>query len=190
MSHVLYYISYQFGFVPKSTTITQEAIIDTAFEMVRKEGFGVLSARSIAKQIGCSTQPIYCCYKNMGDLKAELCQRALPYLQNIMLHCSKTGNVLLDMGLGYVRMAYTEPALFKAFYMDNIMNVKLTDIFPESRQAVEIMKDSEEYQHLSEEEVKSGIARAWMLAHGIASLVAVGMLVYDEEKILEILNNP
>ena len=188
--HVLYYISYQFAFMPKLTTITQEAIIDTAFEMVRKEGFGVLSARSIAKQIGCSTQPIYCCYKNMGDLKAELCQRALPYLQNIMLRCSKTGNVLLDMGLGYVRMAYTEPALFKAFYMDNIMNVKLTDIFPESRQAVEIMKDSEEYQHLSEEEVKSGIAKAWMLAHGIASLVAVGMLVYDEEKILEILNNP
>ena len=190
ISHVLYYISYYPGIVPKSTTITQEAIIDTAFEMVRKEGFGVLSARSIAKQIGCSTQPIYCCYKNMGDLKAELCQRALPYLQNIMLHCSKTGNVLLDMGLGYVRMAYTEPALFKAFYMDNIMNVKLTDIFPESQQVVEIMKDSEEYHHLSEEEVKSGIARAWMLAHGIASLVAVGMLVYDEEKILEILNNP
>jgi len=26
-----------------------------------------------------------------------------------------------------------------------------------------------------------------MLAHGIASLVAVGMLVYDEDKILEIL---
>ena len=188
--HVLYYTSYQFGSVPKSTTITQEAIIDTAFEMVRKEGFGVLSARSIAKQIGCSTQPIYCCYKNMGDLKAELCKRALPYLQNIMLSYSKTGDVLLDLGLGYVWMAYTEPALFKAFYMDNIMNVKLTDIFPESRQAVEIMKDSEEYQHLSEEEVKSGIAKAWMLAHGIASLVAVGMLVYDEEKILEILNNP
>ena len=89
-----------------------------------------------------------------------------------------------------MRIAYIEPALFKAFYMDNVMNVKLTDIFPESRQAVEIMKDSEEYQHLSEEEVKSGIAKAWMLAHGIASLVAVGMLVYDEEKILEILNNP
>lgn len=176
--------------MPKLTTITQEAIIDTAFEMVRKEGFSVLSARSIAKQIGCSTQPIYCCYKNMSDLKAELCQRALPYLQSIMLSYSKTGDVLLDLGLGYVWMAYTEPALFKAFYMDNIMNVKLTDIFPESQQVVEIMKDSEEYHRLSEEEVKSGIAKAWMLAHGIASLVAVSMLVYDEEKILEILNNP
>ena len=49
------------------------------------------------------------------------------------------------------------------------------------------MKNSEEYQQLSEQEVKNNIAKAWMLAHGIASLVAVGMLVYDEDKILEIL---
>ena len=31
---------------------------------------------------------------------------------------------------------------------------------------------------------KNIFSRSWMLAHGIASLVAVGMFVYDEEKIL------
>jgi len=173
--------------MPKSTTITKEVILEITFEMVRKEGFAVLSARNIAKQIGCSTQPIYWCYKNMGDLKTEICKKALPYLQNIMLSYSKTDNAFLDLGLGYVRIAYIEPALFKAFYMDNVMNVKLTDIFPESQQVVEAMKNSKEYQRLSEQEVKSSIAKAWMLAHGIASLVAAGMLVYDEEKIIEIL---
>ena len=166
--------------MPKSTTITQEIIIETAFEMVRKEGFTILSARNIAKQIGCSTQPIYWCYKNMDDLKAEICKKALPFLQSVVLSYSKTGNTLLDLGLGYVRMAYTEPALFKAFYMDN-------DIFPESERVVEIMKNSEECKNLSDEELKNDIAKGWMLAHGIASLVAVGMLVYDEDKILEIL---
>ena len=173
--------------MPKSTTITQEIIIETAFEMVRKEGFTILSARNIAKQIGCSTQPIYCCYKNMEDLKAEICKKALAFLQNVMLSYSKTGNTLLDLGLGYVQMAYTESALFKAFYMDNVTNVKLTDIFPESERVVEIMKNSEECQNISDEELKNDIAKGWMLAHGIASLVAVGMLVYDEDKILEIL---
>ena len=173
--------------MPKSITITQEIIIETAFEMVRKEGFGVLSARNIAKQIGCSTQPIYCCYKNMEDLKAEICKKALAFLQNVMLSYSKTDNTLLDLGLGYVRMAHTESALFKAFYMDNVTNVKLTDIFPESERVVEIMKNSEECQDISDQELKNDIAKGWMLAHGIASLVAVGMLVYDEDKILEIL---
>ena len=123
----------------------------------------------------------------MEDLKAEICKKALAFLQNVMLSYSKTGNTLLDLGLGYVQMAYTESALFKAFYMDNVTNVKLTDIFPESEWVVEIMKNSEECQNISDEELKNDIAKGWMLAHGIASLVAVGMLVYDEDKILEIL---
>ena len=72
--------------MPKPTTITQEVIIETAFEMVRKEGFAVLSARNIAKQIGCSTQPIYWCYKNMGDLKAEICKKpSIPPKSNAQL---------------------------------------------------------------------------------------------------------
>ena len=45
--------------MPRSTIIAQEVIIEAAFELVRKEGFEVLSARNIVKQIGCSTQPIY-----------------------------------------------------------------------------------------------------------------------------------
>ena len=57
--------------------------------MVRKEGFAVLSARNIAKQIGCSTQPIYWCYKNMDDLKAEICKKALPFLQSVVLQLLK-----------------------------------------------------------------------------------------------------
>ncbi|GIZ16530.1 TetR/AcrR family transcriptional regulator [Capnocytophaga catalasegens] len=173
--------------MPKQTTITKEIIIETAFEMVRKEGFAVLSARNIAKQIGCSTQPIYWTYKNMDELKAEICQKALQLLKNTIYEYKKTGNPFLDLGLGYVRMAHAEPALFKAFYMDNIMQVEMTDIFVEHQEVVEIMKNSEEYQKMSYKGINNFVAKAWMLAHGIASLVATGMFVYDEEKILEIL---
>lgn len=174
--------------MPKSTVITQEMIIETAFEIVRKEGFAALSARNIAKQIGCSTQPIYWCYKTMDELKAEVCQKALLHLKNCMCSYRKTGNVFLDLGLGYVRMAHSEPALFKAIYIDNITNVKLADIFPENQEIVELMKSSKEYRQLSDEGVKNIIAKAWMLTHGIASLVATGMFAYDEEKILEIIS--
>ncbi len=170
----------------KSITITKEVIIETAFEMARKEGFSALSARSIARKIGCSTQPIYWTYKNMEDLKKDVCQKSLRYLREKMYEYRKTGNSFLDLGLGYVRMAHTEPALFKAFYMDNIMKIQMNDVVPES-QIVEIMQNSEEYHQMTVAGVKEIAAKAWMLAHGIASLVTAGMLVYDEEKIIRIL---
>ncbi|MDO4229692.1 MAG: TetR/AcrR family transcriptional regulator [Capnocytophaga sp.] len=184
---MLYHNRYIIVIMPKSTTITKEMIIDTAFKMVRKEGFSVLSARNIAKKIGCSTQPIYWSYKNMDDLKAEICQKAVLHLKNAMSQYKKTGNPFLDLGLGYVRMAHTESALFKAFYIDNILNIQMTDIFPESQQIVELMKETDEYKKLSDEGVKNIIAKSWMLVHGVATMVATGLLVYDEEKILEIL---
>lgn len=56
---MLYYDSCIIKLMPRSTIIAQEVIIEAAFELVRKEGFEVLSAQNIAKQIGCSTQPIY-----------------------------------------------------------------------------------------------------------------------------------
>ena len=52
-------------------------------------------------------------------------------------------------------------------YLDNVTNVKLTDIFPESERVVEIMKNSEECKNLSDEELKNDIAKGWMLAHKI-----------------------
>ncbi|GIM55546.1 hypothetical protein CAPN005_21930 [Capnocytophaga cynodegmi] len=82
--------------MPKTTTITKEIIIETAFEMVRREGFSVLSARNIAKKIGCSTQPIYWTYKNMDDLKSEVCQKALTYLPQNTHWAECVGNIELQ----------------------------------------------------------------------------------------------
>ena len=86
-------------------------------------------------------------------------------------------------------MAHIEPALFKAVYIDNIMKVKMTDIIPENKEVIELMKNTEDFQKMSDKGIKNIFSRSWMLAHGIASLVAVGMFVYDEEKILEIIRD-
>ena len=45
----------------------KDEIINAAFDVVRKEGFGNLNARAIAKKLGVSTQPIFSNFKNMED---------------------------------------------------------------------------------------------------------------------------
>ena len=109
----------------------------------------------------------------MDDLKAEVCQKALSHLKNTMCQYKKTGNPFLDLGLGYIRIAHTEPALFKAFYMDNIMQIQMTDIIPENKEVIELMKNTEDFKKMSDEEIKNIFFKSWMLVHGIASLVAV-----------------
>lgn len=62
--------------MPAAKRITGEEIISAAFCVLRESGFAAVNARSVAKKLGCSTQPIYLCFKNMKELKAALTARA------------------------------------------------------------------------------------------------------------------
>lgn len=167
--------------MPKASTITKEIVLDAAFEIVRTSGFPSLSARSIAQHIGCSTQPIYWVYENMNMLRQDIAQRAVFYLNNIIENYHQTGHPFADIGLGYIYIAHKETFLFKALYTDNIMNIKLTDLLP-NIMAVNALKRTETADNLEEIAIKG-----WIFAHGIASLIAAGMMVYDSKKIEKML---
>ncbi len=63
--------------MPAVRKVSKEQIIDAAVEVLRDDGFPAINARSVAKKLGCSTQPIYFSFKNMDELKAALTQRAI-----------------------------------------------------------------------------------------------------------------
>ena len=63
--------------MPAAKRISKEAIIDAAAAVLRTGGFEAINARSVAKALGCSTQPIYLSFRNMEELKSALTQRAI-----------------------------------------------------------------------------------------------------------------
>ena len=58
--------------MPAVRKVSKEPIIDAAVEVLCDDGFSAINARSVAKKLGCSTQPIYFSFKNMDELKAAL----------------------------------------------------------------------------------------------------------------------
>ena len=172
--------------MPKTTTITKEVIINSTFEIVREEGFYNISARKIAKKIGCSTQPIYWVYKSMDDLIRDVVNKAVSYLSEMLRNYKKSGKPFLDYGLGYVYIAHAEPVFFKAIYVDNILCLKMTEIVPE-KEMLDLMKQDSCCENIPNEKLFEIATNAWLFAHGMASLIASEMLVYDEEKVEKML---
>ena len=172
--------------MPKATTINKEMIINSAFEIVREEGFYNISARKIAKKIGCSTQPIYWVYKNMDDLIQDVINKMISYLNGMHKSYKKSGKPFLDYGLGYVYIAHAEPVFFKAMYVDNILNLKMTDIVLK-KEMLDIMKQEAQGMNIPDDKLLEIATNAWCLAHGIASLIASEMLIYDEENVEKML---
>ena len=101
--------------MPAVRRISRDAIVDAAVEVLREGGFSAVNARSVAKKLGCSTQPIYSSFQNMDELKAALRARA------IALHTQRVQDSLRahegndtrysSYGMGFVKFAAEEKLL-------------------------------------------------------------------------------
>ena len=95
--------------------ITREQVIRAAAEAVRKGGTAGLNARSVAGELGCSTQPVYSQFKGMAELKRALKEEAVRlYREKIEAYISESGRSRYEaFGMGFVKFAREEKGLFR-----------------------------------------------------------------------------
>ena len=109
--------------MPAAKRISKEAIIDAAAAVLRIGGFEAINARSVAKALGCSTQPIYLSFRNMEELKSALTQRAIEQ-QTRQVRESLRAHEGCDSryssyGMGFVQFAAQEKHLFRWLYLED-----------------------------------------------------------------------
>ena len=108
--------------MPAARKVSKDEIIDAAVEVLRDGGFSAVNARSVAKKLGCSTQPIYFSFQNMDELKAALTERA------VAMHTRRVRDSLRahegndsrysSYGMGFVKFAAEEKQLFRWLYLE------------------------------------------------------------------------
>ncbi len=114
--------------MPAIKKVSKEAIIDAAVDVLREGGAAAINARSVAKKLGCSTQPIYLSFQSMDDLKAAMTQRAITlHTKHVRewLHilddngsCYRQHSHYSSYGIGFVKFAAKEKYLFRWLYLD------------------------------------------------------------------------
>lgn len=114
--------------MPAIKKVSKEAIINAAVDVLREGGAASINARSVAKKLGCSTQPIYLSFQNMEDLKAAMTQRAIAlHTQHVRdsfrIHddissCYSQYSRYSSYGVGFVRFAAQEKNLFRWLYLE------------------------------------------------------------------------
>lgn len=100
--------------------INKEMILDAAYELVRKEGFDSLSARKVAKAAGCSTQPIYENYHDMGAIvehTLNTMRETYAVLKKQIEQEDASGYT--DLAVAICEFAMKEKVLFRFFIMDD-----------------------------------------------------------------------
>ena len=155
--------------MPASLKVSQQEIIEAAFNVVRRYGWAKLSARSIAKELNLSTMPIYHQFKSMVDLEEEIVRKAMALLKEYQ---SKpyTGNRSLDRSIGYIMFAREESHLFHAINDEShsAWQAKYGDATFDQH-SEELSRDPL-VKGLTKEQLRRLNFLLWIFVHGVASL--------------------
>lgn len=97
---------------------TREEILKAAAEVVRKMGTEGLNVRAIARELNCSTQPVYSRFANMAEVCSALREEASRlYHEKIESYFAESKrNRYEAYGMGYVRFAKEERGLFRLLF--------------------------------------------------------------------------
>lgn len=172
--------------MPPKPKITKEMVIDAAFHIARREGAESINARSTARQLGCSTQPVMYHFARIEELKRAVYTRAdrfhTEYLMDIK---TPREGPLLGIGLNYIRFAIEEPHLFQFLFQSGYaVESSLLEMIdsPELEPVLSAMREAAGMELPQMKEVFLTVA---LFAHGYASIIANNGLDYDEAVISE-----
>jgi AcrR family transcriptional regulator len=166
--------------MPPPISFSQETILNEALEIVRKEGVAGLTARRIARNLNCSTQPVYSAYGSMQELQQAVLLKARDYAVNYLLQGPDDNGHFFAIGMQYFRFAQQEPELFKWLFLSPQSADDEQDIFAPPL-LVERMKLDGHLQNLDEISLKRLLSNMWIYTHGLATLAQASARVHSEE---------
>ncbi|MCP4553548.1 MAG: TetR/AcrR family transcriptional regulator [Bacteroidetes bacterium] len=155
--------------MPPKVKFSRESVVNSAFKVVRKQGWQGLTARSIANELNSSTNPIYSHLKSMKDLEEEVIKKAIELFEEY-IKTPRTGDKWIDHAFGYLLFAKHEKYLFKAIHDENHSMIykkhsdKLWEVTGEELSDYHLFKD------LPEDTVFKIRHSRWVYIHGLASL--------------------
>lgn len=152
--------------------IKKEDLIKGSIKIIRDEGDSNLSARNLAKVVGCSTQPIFRLFTNMDDLKRTVYDDVYELQKKYLLKGNEHQVPFIGVGLSYIDFATKEKNLFKFLFMSSF--TKYNNILEMANN-----EDGKKYTEmiikstgLSPESSKQIYINTWLIIHGIASMMA------------------
>lgn len=162
--------------MPPKKKIEKQQVIECAFKILKAEGYKEVTTRRLAKDLGCSTQPIYSLFENMEELKKALYEKGKAYFKEVVYQYV-TGNEppFLEIGIGYLEAARKEKEVFRFITSEhNYSLVSIKDLVKD----MNLPKEKEEI-----------VLNMWLYTHGIATILEGNKVESDQRQLREMLIN-
>lgn len=174
--------------MPPKVKVTKEDIVLAAMEIVRREGVAAINARTIAAQLGCSTQPIFSNFATMEELWAAVLAQAGALCNQYVQTEVESGKypAYKASGMAYIRFAKEESALFQLLFMRDRSGEANDGDDHLFTHMVTMVQGNTGLEHTDAQVFH---LEMWAYVHGIATMMATGFFLPDWELVSRMLSD-
>lgn len=176
--------------MPPAKKILKEQIVEAALQIVREDGLDGINARTLAKKLGCSVQPVFSNFSTMQEVRIAAIEAAWDcYRQYMEEGCRKAELPYKGIGMAYIRFAKEEPRLFRLLFM-NQCDAGLQEYLkgdPLTNQYV--AHYGGEATGLAGKDMDAFHRNMFIYTHGIATLIATQTCSFTREQVSDMLTD-
>ena len=169
--------------MPPKTRYTKQQIVEAAISVVRQSGHETLNARSVAKKLGCSTQPVLRQFGSMAELKAAVIRQAgKVYSSYIQASKSRTDiSPYKAAGMALIRFAREDKNLFKLFFMRDRRGENISENIDDENLDY-VLQSIMEQTGYTRQQAYDFHLQMWIFIHGLAVLIATNYINLSDEQ--------
>lgn len=167
--------------MPPKARITRDMVAAAAFEAAREAGWEQINARTVSQRLNCSTQPVMYHFATIEELKKAAYRRTNEYHTEYLMNVPETReDVMLGIGLNYIRFAVEEPNLFRFLFQSGFAAENSVLEMLDSEELTPVISAMREELNMNMEQTREVFTTLALFVHGYASLLANNSLAYDE----------
>ena len=173
--------------MPPKMKITKQDIVQTALDLIRRDGTAAINARNSASALGCSTQPVFSNFASMEELQRAVTEAAHQAYFDFLKAEAESGQypVYKAFGIGYIRFAYEEKELFKMLFMCDRQGEDPVEA-EDFEMSVKLIMEA---NGLSREQAKLMHLEMWVCVHGIATMLATSFFTPEWSLISQMISD-
>lgn len=166
---------------------TKEEMVNAALQVVRLNGIGRLTAKTMADELGTSTQPIFTAFGSMDTVRQEVYDSAIRLYDKYTTAGLKEKIPFLGVGMQYIRFAWDEPELYRFLFLTRTQNNKYSAMTAMRRLQALVRPTLMNVYRITAEEADIYFRDLWFVVHSLSTLIVTGDCPYSDREIGQIL---
>ena len=164
---------------------TKKEMVEAALRVVRARGIGGLTAKTMADELGTSTQPVFTAFGSMDGIKREVYAAAIDVYDRYADAGLREEIPFLGVGRQYIRFAREEPELYRLLFLTQSREYGAMQAMQHLQALVRPTLMA--VYHITAGEADVYFRDLWLVAHSLSTLIVTGDCPYSDRELGQIL---